>query len=167
MVPDGVHVPSQLFLCLHPRFSQSHHRSWWRRDCIDPGDDKTWSQTPFPCVPPTRLWLQAKPGCRLKSYLRFLPESFFFFFPKFGAMIYFLGKTQARINFMILPKVTWQSFFFFFCQNLNCCWWLRPHLFHGITKISRNPQLETSSADIGCTIWLQTSRFISLGLKSF
>ena len=38
---------------------------------------------------------------------------------KFGAMVYFLGKTQARINFMILPKVTWQSFK---GQINNTCW---------------------------------------------
>ena len=38
---------------------------------------------------------------------------------KCGAMVYFLGKTQARINFMILPKVTWQSFKW---QINNTCW---------------------------------------------
>ena len=38
---------------------------------------------------------------------------------KFGAMVYFLGKTQARINFMILPKVTWQSFKW---RINNTCW---------------------------------------------
>lgn len=121
MVPDGVHVLSQLFLSLHPIFSQFHRRSWWHRGCTDQGDEKMWSRRPFRCVPPILLWLQAKPDARLIQVLSKVP----------GRIILLLDDEWADALALLNPWYNWKPKDLqseFPSADIGCATWLRTSL---------------------------------------